>query len=761
MKKLITLSIICFFALSTQAQLFEISNDPVFYKKNGDVYSLALAGGLNAPHFSNIDFNNDGKQDLFVFDKEGNKVLVFVSQTTGNTIRYRYAPEYEGFFPKASEFMRLVDYDDDGKPDLWMYNGQGVQIYRNTSTGVLNFTDMGTQLTQDNVSADATGNYTTRNFSHIKGCQPAIVDMDGDEDIDFVTNLNLNGSQMMYIRSISADNDLPLTDLEFETVDKCFGGIDEKGGDMIVNSPCFFYEAYKKKHASSKTLLFFDSDEDGDLDLFYGSSEKETNPIYFFHNDRIELGHYKDTFTSIDTNYFSNAIERQMPVAPNMSYVDIDLDGELDLILSTNESEKSSYSIRETQNMLMFINDEETDSPDFNFKQNDFLVGDMLDFGSHTAPAYADLDGDGDFDLLIGTNGDHFFTADTSDRLVYFENIGSTTDPIFKLINEDYLSLSAQNYSGLRPTFADLDGDSDMDLYLGMADGSVTEYKNDGTSTSPTFILQTENYAGISSSGNAAPCFYDLNADGKEDLLLGSYSGVIAYYENEGTSTVPSFTLKNSKLGDILVNEMITIGKVNPDGTLGDTLVPASSGNSAPQVVQWGNDKIRLAVGGQEGIVRLYEVPSDLTAKFEEQEDYMKRDFTFEPYSKDFGSDVLPAVADLDGDGISDLMIGNSRGGVTYMKGNIDLVGIRKPSIEREKFVLAPNPAQSSLTIYTKGNQPFSYEIYNLAGAVVSKGNSMTGAAIELDKAISNGVYFVTLRNETNFFATQKLIISK
>ena len=765
MKNLVALSIICFSALSSCAQLFEISSDLVFQKTNGEVYTLALTGGLNQPQFSNIDFNNDGKQDLFAFDKEGNKILAFLSETAGNEIKYRYAPEYEGAFPIGEEFMRLADYDDDGKPDLWTFStgkDRGVYIYKNVSTAEITFSSMGNQFTQDNVSPDATGNYTERTFTHIGGCQPAIVDLDGDEDLDYVTNLNLNGSQMMLIRSISADNDLPLSDLKFETVDKCYGGIDEKSGDMITNASCFFYEAYKKKHASSKTLLFFDSDEDGDMDLFYGNSEKENTPIYYFHNERVELNFYKDTFTEIDTNYFSSTINDQVPIAPNMSYVDVDLDGELDLILSTNEGDKTSYPIRETSNCLLFINDGKTDNPSFNFQQNNFLVGEMIDFGSHTAPALGDLDGDGDKDLILATNGDHYLTGDTSDRLVYFQNIGDGTEPIFKLITTDYLALSLSYYSGLRPAFADLDGDGDLDLYLGKSDGSIAEFVNSGTPTNPVLTLTTENFGNVESIGNAAPCFYDLNDDGLQDLLLGSYSGKIAYYTNEGTPNVPSFRLVSEEFGDIAVNEMILVSKINPDGTLGDTLIPAPYGNAAPQIIQWSENSIGISVGTEEGVVRIFEIPTDLASSFAEEKDFMVLDFTMDSYSLDYGAKTIPAAADINGDGISDLLVGNSRGGIGYLKGNKRASNsVQKATMQYGEFVLAPNPAQSSVTVLTKNNEPFSYEIYHLSGKVVLHGKALSGQSILLDETMGNGAYFVHLKSETCFYTTQKLIISK
>ncbi len=106
MKHLCTLSILVLSVFTVHAQLFEISNDPIFRNSQGDVYANALAGGLNQPQFSNFDFNGDGKLDLFVFDRTGNKVLVFISETTPGTgssaatIAYRYDPSYEQFFLK-------------------------------------------------------------------------------------------------------------------------------------------------------------------------------------------------------------------------------------------------------------------------------------------------------------------------------------------------------------------------------------------------------------------------------------------------------------------------------------------------------------------------------------------------------------------------------------------------------------------------------------------------------------------------------------
>ena len=123
MRKLVFVSIFLVYALSMSAQLFEISFEPNFKNINGESISLALSGGLNQPQFSNIDFNNDGKLDLFVFDRNGNKALTFIAKSVHGKIIYDYDPQYEELFPSAQEFMQLHDYNADDKPDLWIYNG--------------------------------------------------------------------------------------------------------------------------------------------------------------------------------------------------------------------------------------------------------------------------------------------------------------------------------------------------------------------------------------------------------------------------------------------------------------------------------------------------------------------------------------------------------------------------------------------------------------------------------------------------------------
>ncbi|MDG2042692.1 MAG: T9SS type A sorting domain-containing protein [Bacteroidia bacterium] len=759
MRKLAFVSIILIYSLKMSAQLFEISFDPIFKSQSGELISLALTGGMNQPQFSNIDFNNDGKLDLFAFDRNGNRVLTFIAKSTHGKISYDYDPKYEELFPSAQEFMQLHDYNGDSKPDLWLYTGDSVVLYQNNGQTTPSFDKIKGLFAFDRV------NYVPFNpfkkLAEIKGCLPAIVDVDGDSDIDFVTNLNVTGSQMIFNRNTTADSSFQLGNIKFDIVDKCYGGIDEYNGELIVNAPCYFYEAYKqkKKHTATKTILLFDEDADGDLDLLFGSSERATNPIYFFRNGKVDLDYYKDTFITIDTAYFNNEIESLLPVSPALSYVDVNLDGVKDLILSTNEVDKTSYPIMEANNSILLINEGLSNDVDFVYEQNDFLVGDMIDYGSGCSPTFVDLDADGDQDLIFGTSGNHFLTGDTSDFLVYFKNEGSPEFADFQLVSDDFLNLKSKHIKGIMPTFADIDGDGDMDLFLGKMDGSISYYENSGDAENPAFTPITSLYEDIQVVNYAAPYFDDINKDGILDLLVGSYDGTIDYYQNTGSSSEPNFNLTKDTFGGIIVNELIRTSKLGSDGQIYDTMVYQNYGYSTPVILHWENDSRCIAVGNNQGVIKIYELNNDLNSDFIEIEDYMIESLSQNSYVKDWGKRTNPSATDLDGDGCPDMLIGNDRGGMSFVKGNKktnSIQGLEKLS----SFKVIPNPAKHYFRIETKTNKQIHYRITDVSGRLIREDSTFSGNSIQMEN-FPDGIYFVSIEDGLRNYQVQKLILLK
>jgi hypothetical protein len=117
----------------------------------------------------------------------------------------------------------------------------------------------------------------------------------------------------------------------------------------------------------------------------------------------------------------------------------------------------------------------------------------------------------------------------------------------------------------MMPAFGDVDSDGDQDMFIGRENGSLVYYENISTPPSVTFASPVPNFTDntgtpVSSGQYASPQLFDLNEDGLLDLIVGRKTGEIMYYRNIGTASAPSFMLENDTLGNI------DIATLSPDG---------------------------------------------------------------------------------------------------------------------------------------------------------------------------------------------------
>ncbi|NNC94403.1 MAG: T9SS type A sorting domain-containing protein [Chitinophagales bacterium] len=245
-------------------------------------------------------------------------------------------------------------------------------------------------------------------------------------------------------------------------------------------------------------------------------------------------------------------------------------------------------------------------------------------------PEFVDLDGDGDFDLLVG----EYYGA-----IKYYENTGSASAPQFAAPVVNPFGLDSTGYLPY-PSAADIDADGDFDLIFGGGYKTLGLFENIGDANNPQF--DTINYLPFgldSTSYFALPEFVDLDDDGDFDLLVGDYYGVIDYFENIGTSMNPSF-------GPI---------QFNPFG-LTNALYFAF-----PDAADIDSDgDLDLLVGEIYGGTRLYEnIGSASTPMFGTS------------IKQPFGIDTtylaaVPAMVDIDNDGDIDIFIGNYFGDMLF-----------------------------------------------------------------------------------------------
>ncbi len=579
------------------------TSNPAYEAKTGDdnPFNGIDVGRSSLPTLADID--GDGDLDLVVGEAYG---TLKYYQNTGTTSNPAYEVKtgdsnpFNGIDVGHYSTPTLADIDGDGDLDLVVGEDYGtLKYYQNTGT------------TSNPAYEAKTGDDNPFNGIDVGySAKPTLADIDGDGDLNLVVGkYGYDGTLKYYYNqqpssvdgqapTPTATNSWTLSNIPAEqsafkagdvisltlTMSETLKLNNTTGSKVVIAGKDFVLDKTASTTAGDKKLVFKYSVQAGDsiaatdFDIDNPTSDITLNNITdvagnapVFTADRVVLtktkleyiektGSGNNPFEGIDVGYVS------VPIL-----ADIDGDGDLDLVVGENDGTLKYYQNTGT-----------TSNPAYEVKTGDSNPFNGIDVGNTASPTLADIDGDGDLDLVVG---------ERDGTLKYYQNTGTTSNPAYEVKTGDSNPFNGINVGDFsRPTLADIDGDGDLDLVVGEADGTLKYYQNTGTTSNPAYEAKTGDdnpFNGIDVGDSSKPTLADIDGDGDLDLVVGESDGTLKYYQNTGTTSNPAY---EANIGDDNPFNGIDVGRY-----------------SAPVLADIdGDGDLDLVVGKYDGTLKYY-----------------------------------------------------------------------------------------------------------------------------------------------------------
>ena len=200
------------------------------------------------------------------------------------------------------------------------------------------------------------------------------------------------------------------------------------------------------------------------------------------------------------------------------------------------------------------------------------------------------------------------------------------------------------------PALGDLDGDGALDLAVGGVDGAVAFFDQTFSPLLPPLRLKKLK--------RVSPALVDLDGDGDLDLLLTSELRRPLGVRNEGTRDAPAFAVDG--LGYARTFRVDVLGR---GGSLALAKVAAGRVAGAETLVVASAAGLAFARLVDDGLV-FFEPPFNSTFLADVDPAAMSRSLPL-----DAAGSAAPALGDLTGDGVDDLLLGGHHGTVFFFDG--------------------------------------------------------------------------------------------
>lgn len=694
---------------------FRTSQIPVI--AHNDTLAYPWAGGLNAVHFSEIDLDMDGTPDLFGFEKHGNRILTFLRRGE----RYEYAPEYAKRFPELHDWVILQDYNFDGKPDIFTYGLAGIRVFRNTSTSTLDF-----QLVTEQLQAYYYNGYV--NIFASPDDYLIVDDIDEDGHLD-ILNFWVLGKYVHHLRNSSDDPEL----FDFHLESECWGHFEEAADNNTIT---LFSDCDSKtrddegpvRHTGSSMMLH-DFDHNGLMDVLIGDVDSP-NLILLYNHGTLQ----DPRMTAQDTAFPpANPVRLFSMPAPSL----IQLPGQDSPALLVSPSDPSLNKSQDLNSVWRY--DYDTTLQQYVLSNTAFLQEEMMDAGSGSRPVLYDWNNDGLVDLFLANYGSFdsvvfvngFPVSYFSSSIQYYENVGSATQPVFELQNEDFGNLKQLGYKALHPTFGDFDGNGQTDMLCGQEDGTLLLVRHARLVSDSGDIVP--NFMDIDVGKYSTPTFFDLDRDGRSDLIIGNQRGVLSFYRNNGICGILNFEHVTDSLGGVDVRDF----------------EQSYFGYSVPCFFRDSTNGTTLFCGSEHGNIFYYkDIDENIYEEFTPGGIVWESEDAACHYCASRlreGRRAGVAIAHLDGDAYPDLIAGNYAGGAAYLQGRVPVMhhtGV--PQRETPAFRVFPNPTSGQLTI--DSDIPVESAVfYDITGRILQQSDGKNTNI----SALPDGLYILEINHNT------------
>ena len=573
-----------------------------------------LGGSERHSFITSGDWNKDGRLDILLGSRSGE---IFAFENRAKTGTNWYPVNFPALQKNKRKFSTpvLTDIDGDGDLDIISGNQRGkLEWLLNRGTD-----KKPNWIVHDvNISQIDVGSFST----------PLLQDMDRDEDLDLLVG-NSKGLIIYY------ENKGSKTAPHFVLRNTRISGIQMKANsaptfwkwnedehpDLVVGgregflslvshlpperSPALRGWTLEAEHWQNiksigySTPHFADFDGDNKTDLMLG--DKQGNLLYWKNGGVFKTEEAKQK---------------------NM------------LVLSENTLEVEEEKEEQTETKIDFdapfaeqdpVENEPID-PKFEFVSSKYG---NLELGRRAFPAFMDVDGDNNLDLVVGNK---------AGELRYYRREQNSVDAKWTLEDKNFLGYQGGRNSA--PVFADLDGDADLDLLVGNQQGSILYWENKGSFEIAEFVYNPTPFIGVTGGRNSVPAVLDLNSDGLNDLIVGNFLGQLYKYVRTESSAGFRFRLEIRKY-------------LNLDVGLG----------SVPQIADLNNDQLPdLIIGSDSGKIISFQPDPKKTGSIS----WKPNPEYFKELNLPVGGN--PVFVDLDNDGDLDLIVGSEAGTLYYFR---------------------------------------------------------------------------------------------